>query len=94
MEEIPHMHNRTEIFVDPISYVVTSPGSLVHCNGVVPPRYKLSSKWYCSYPDLRECHDSPMLPVDEVQIETLRMNRSHLSYVAIWWSKSLWMHTV
>jgi hypothetical protein len=34
----------------------------------------LGGKWYCRYPELRECHDPPMLPVDEVQIEGLHMN--------------------
>jgi hypothetical protein len=44
------------------------------CNNVACPRYKLGGKWYCSYPELRESHDPAMLPVDEVQIESLRMN--------------------
>jgi hypothetical protein len=34
----------------------------------------LGEKWYCSYPELRECHDPAMLPVDVVQIEGLYMN--------------------
>jgi hypothetical protein len=71
----PAFHNETEIFIDPISYVITSAGSLVCWNDVTSPRYKLGSgKWYCSYPELRECHYPAMLPVDGVQIETLRMN--------------------
>jgi hypothetical protein len=73
-----------EIFVDPITYVITSAGSPVHCNVVAPPRYKLGGKWYCSYPGLREYHDPAMLPVDDVQIETLRMND-------IWLGKSIYM---
>jgi hypothetical protein len=35
-EEIPVLHNGTEIFVDPISYVIKSTGSPVHCNDVAP----------------------------------------------------------
>jgi hypothetical protein len=38
-EEIPVMLNRTEVFVDPISYVIKSAGSPVHCNDIAPPRY-------------------------------------------------------
>jgi hypothetical protein len=34
----------------------------------------LGGKRYCSYPELGEFHDPIMLPVDEVQIESLRMN--------------------
>jgi hypothetical protein len=73
-EEIPVMLNGTEVFVDPISYIIKSAGSLVHCNDIAPPRYKVEGKWYCSYPELRECHDPAMLPVDEVKIEPVNVN--------------------
>jgi hypothetical protein len=74
-EEIPETINGTEAFVDPISYVIKSAGSPVHCNDVAPPpRYKVGGKWYCSYPDLRECHDPAMLPVDEVKIDPVTVN--------------------
>jgi hypothetical protein len=43
-----------------------------------PPRYKVSGKWYCSYPDLRECHDPAMLPVDEVKINPTTVNNIRL----------------
>jgi hypothetical protein len=76
--EIPAILNGTEIFVDPISYVITSVGSPVHCNDVASLRYKLGGKvysvHYCSYPELSECHDPAMLPVDKVLIESLWMN--------------------
>jgi hypothetical protein len=73
-EEIPVMLNGTEVFVDPISYIIKSAGSLVHCNDIAPPRYKVEGKWYCSYPELRECHNPAMLPVDEVKIEPVNVN--------------------
>jgi hypothetical protein len=38
-KKIPALLNGTEIFVDPISYIITSAGSLVHCNDIAPPRY-------------------------------------------------------
>jgi hypothetical protein len=60
-----------EAFVDPISYVIKSAGSPVHCNDIAPPRYKVDSKWYYSYPDLRERHDPAMLPVYEVKIDPM-----------------------
>jgi hypothetical protein len=34
----------------------------------------VGGKWYFSYPELRECHNLAMLPVDEVRIESLEMN--------------------
>jgi hypothetical protein len=63
-EEIPVTVNGTDAFVDPIRYVIKSAGSPIHCNDVAPPRYKVGGKWYCSYPELKECHDPEMLPVD------------------------------
>jgi hypothetical protein len=73
-EEIPVTVNGTEAFVDPISYVIKSAGSPIHCNDVAPPRYKVGGKWYCSYPELKECHDPSMLPVDEVRIDPVTVN--------------------
>jgi hypothetical protein len=66
--------NGTEAFVDPISYVIKSAGSPAHCNDIAPPRYRVGGKWYCSHPDLRECHDPAMLPVDEVKINPMTVN--------------------
>jgi hypothetical protein len=66
--------NGTDAFVDPISYVVKSAGSPIHCNDVAPPRYKVGGKWYCSYPVLKECHDPAMLPVDKVRIDPVTVN--------------------
>ncbi len=48
-DEISALHKGTEIFVDPISYIITFAGSPVHCNDVAPPCYKLSGKWYRSH---------------------------------------------
>jgi hypothetical protein len=47
---------------------------MVHSIDVASLTYKLGGKWYCSYPELRECHDPAMVPVDQVQIESLRMS--------------------
>jgi hypothetical protein len=60
--------------VDPISYVIKSAGSPIHSNDVAPPRYKVGGKWYCSYPELKECHDPAMLPMDEVRIDPVMVN--------------------
>jgi hypothetical protein len=68
------MVNGTDAFVDPISYVIKSAGSPIHCNDVAPPRYKVGGKWYCSYPVLKECHDPAMLPVDGVRIDPVTIN--------------------
>jgi hypothetical protein len=73
-EEIPVTVNGTEVFVHPISYVIKSAGSPIHCNDMAPPLYKMGGKWYCSYPELKECHDLSMLPVDEVRIDPVKVN--------------------
>jgi hypothetical protein len=73
-EEIPVAINGTDAFVDPISYVIKSAGSPIHCNDVAHTRYKMGGKWYCSYPQLKECHDPAMLPVDEVRIDPVKVN--------------------
>jgi hypothetical protein len=74
MEEIPVTINGTDAFVDPTSYVIKSAGSPIHCNDVAPTRYKVGGKWYCSYPELKECHDPAMLPVDETKINPVEVN--------------------
>jgi hypothetical protein len=33
-----------------------------------------SSSRYCGYPELKECHDPEMLPVDEVRIDPVKVN--------------------
>jgi hypothetical protein len=73
-EEIPVTVNGTDPFVDPITYVIKSAGSPIHCNDVAPPRYKVGGKWYGSYPVLKECHNPAMLPVDEVRIDPVKIN--------------------
>jgi hypothetical protein len=73
-EEILVTVNGTDAFVDPISYVIKSTRSPIHCDDVVPPRYKVGGKWYCSYPELKECHDPAMLPVGEVKIDPVEVN--------------------
>ncbi len=78
MEEIPVTVNGTDAFVDPISYVIKSAGSPIHCNYVAPPRYRVGGKWYCSYPRLKECHDPAMLPVDKVRIDPVTVNNIRL----------------
>jgi hypothetical protein len=35
-------------------------------------------KWYCSYPELKECHDPAMLPVEEVRIDPVKVNNISL----------------
>jgi hypothetical protein len=56
-----------------ISYVIKSDCSPLHCNDVDLLGNKLSGKWYCSYPEIRECNDPAMLLVHDTHIETVRV---------------------
>jgi hypothetical protein len=73
-EEIPALSNGTQVLVDPISYVIKTARLPVHCNDIAPPCYKVEGKRYCSYPELRECHDPAMLSMDKVTIVSVKMN--------------------
>ncbi len=67
-EEVPVLYNGVEVFVDPISYMIKTAGSPVHCNDIAPPRYKLAGKWYCSHPELRECHDLEPVVIHDMKV--------------------------
>ena len=55
--EIPAILNGSNVFVDPISFVVKLMGTVVRCNEIAPPRFFIEGAWYCNYATgLRECH--------------------------------------
>jgi hypothetical protein len=72
------LSNGTEVFVDPISYVIKTVRLQGLCNDIAPPRYAMrweaSGIFFLSYPELRESHDPAMLPADKVRIESVEMN--------------------
>jgi hypothetical protein len=43
--EIPVTVNNTNLFVDPISFVIKAAASPFRCNDIAPPRWKLGGKW-------------------------------------------------
>ncbi len=53
--EIPAILNRTNVFADPISFVIKATPALVRCNNIAPPRWRLNGWWYCAYPEIRDC---------------------------------------
>jgi hypothetical protein len=46
--EIPVILNGTNVFVDPISFVIKAAAAPVRCNDVAPPRWWLNGRWYCA----------------------------------------------
>jgi len=84
--EIPVTYNNTEYFVDPVSLVLRPTGVIIKCNSIAPPRYSISGKFYCAFPEgLRECHAPNTLPLAPLEIkeddeETLGLGRSIYSH--------------
>jgi hypothetical protein len=53
--EIPVEYNGTNAFVDLISFVIKSAAAPVRCNDIAPLHWKLSGRWYCAFPQIRDC---------------------------------------
>ena len=67
--EIPAVYNETEVFVDPINWVIKPIGTTVHCSDVAPPRFLIAGNWYCQYKGLlMECHEPALLPITPLGI--------------------------
>ncbi len=45
--KIPAILNGTNMFVDPISFVIKAVVAPVRCNDVTPSRWRLNGRWYC-----------------------------------------------
>jgi hypothetical protein len=63
--EIPVTVNNTNLFVDPISFVIKAAASPVRCNDIAPPRWKLGGKWYCAFPQIRDCGEPGQIPMTQ-----------------------------
>jgi hypothetical protein len=79
--EIPAILNGTYVFVDPISFVIKAAAAPVRCNDVAPPRWRLNGRWYCAFPEIRDCAEPgkiPMKPIaiDDVKVMDLGLGRS------------------
>ncbi len=79
--EIPAILNGTNVFVDPISFVIKAAAVPVRCNDVAPPRWRLNGRWYCAFPEIRDCAEPgkiPMKPIaiDDVKVMDLGLGRS------------------
>jgi hypothetical protein len=73
-EEIPALSNKKEGFVDPISYVIKTARSPVHCNDIAPPGTRRGASGTAVSLSSESVMTLPMLPVDKVRIEGLRIN--------------------
>jgi hypothetical protein len=71
--EIPAVLNGTDVFVDPISFVVKAAAAPVRCNDVAPPRWRLNGRWYCAFPEIRDCAEPGKIPMKPVAIEDVNV---------------------
>jgi hypothetical protein len=79
--EIPAILNGTNVFVDPISFVIKAAAAPTRCNNNAPARWRLNGQWYCAFPDIRDCAEPgriPMKPIaiDDIKVMNLGLGRS------------------
>jgi hypothetical protein len=79
--EIPAEYNNTDVFIDPISFVIKAAAAPVRCNDIAPPRWRLNGRWYCAYPQIRDCSEPGRIPIkpiniDDVDVMNLGLGRS------------------
>jgi hypothetical protein len=79
--EIPAILNGTNVFVDPISFVIKAAAAPVRCNDVAPPRWRFNGRWYCTFPEIRDCAKPGKIPtkpiaIDDVKVMDLGLGRS------------------
>jgi hypothetical protein len=79
--EIPAELNVSHIFMDPASFVIKAAAAPVRCNDIAPPKYRLNGRWYCAFPQIRDCAEPGRIPVkpialDDVKVMSLGLGRS------------------
>jgi hypothetical protein len=86
--EIPVILNRTNVFADPISFVIKATPALARYNNIAPPRWRLNGRWYGAFPEIRDCAEPgriPMKPItiDDIKVINLGLGRSIYSPVQL-----------
>ncbi len=70
--EIPAILNGTNVFVDPISFVIKVAAAPVRCKDVAPPRWRLNGRWYCAFPEIRDCAEPVKIPMKPIAIDDIK----------------------
>ncbi len=71
--EIPAILNGTKVFADPISFVIKATPALVRCNNIAPPRWRLNGRWYCAFPEIRDCAEPGRIPMEPIAIDNIKV---------------------
>jgi hypothetical protein len=71
--EIPAFLNGTNVFADPISFVIKATPVLVKCNNIAPPRWRLNGRWYCAFPEIRDCAEPGWIPMKPIAIDDIKV---------------------
>ncbi len=61
------------MFVDPISFVIKAAAAPVRCNDVAPPRWRLNGRWYCAFPEIRDCVEPGRIPMKPIAIDDIKV---------------------
>ena len=56
-QEIPSVINGTDYFVDPVSKISQSYGTIIPCSAISPPMWEIAGTWYCATPDIIPCKE-------------------------------------
>jgi hypothetical protein len=76
-EVLPRTHtailNGTNVFVDPISFVIKAAAASVRCNDVAPPRWRLNGRWYCAFLEIRDCAKPGKIPMKPIAIDNIKI---------------------
>jgi hypothetical protein len=86
--EIPAILNGTNVFVDPIRFVIKAAAAPVRYHDVAPSRWRLNGRWYCTFPEIRDCAEPgriPMKPIaiDDIKVMNLGLGRSIYSPIQL-----------
>jgi hypothetical protein len=71
--EIPAILKETNVFADPISFVIKATPALVRCNNIAPPRWRLNGWWYCAFPEIRDCAEPGRIPMKTITIDNIKV---------------------
>ncbi len=71
--EILAILNGTNVFVNPISFVIKAAVAPVGCNDVAPPRWRLNGRWYCAFPEIRDCAEPGKISMKPIAIDVIKV---------------------